>query len=479
MDPIEQITSAHSGKLRRSLSNRHIQLIAIGGAIGTGLFMGSGKTISIAGPSIVLVYLLIGAALFFVMRAMGELLLSDHSYGSFADFAEDLLGPWAGFFTGWTYWICWIITGMAEIIAIVGYIHFWYPDLPSWIPAAITVGALFILNSLTVKAFGETEFWFALIKVVAIIALIIGGSVLIITHYQGASLTHLWNHGGVFPNGFDGFLGGFQIAIFAFVGIELVGTTAAETKDPDKSLPKAINSIPIRIVLFYCLSLIVIMAVTPWDSINPEQSPFVTMFSLIGLTSAATVVNLIVLTSAASSCNSGIYSTSRMMFGLGNRGDSFAFFKKLTAHGVPIRSLTLTCILLLGSIAVMELGGSIIEAFTLVTSVASMLFIAVWSIILVSYVVYRKRFPERHENSKFKVPGGMVSIFAVFGFMVFALFALAGEKDTLIGMVAALVWFAILGFAYAMLNVFSDIPARRRADHKAKVAQQLKLNGLD
>ncbi|MGX1159452.1 L-asparagine transporter-like permease [Pseudarthrobacter sp. SLBN-100] len=308
------VISHQEPHLERQLTNRHIQLIAIGGAIGTGLFMGSGKTISAAGPSVIFVYMIIGFMLFFVMRAMGELLLSNLNYKSFSDFAADLLGPWAGFFTGWTYWFCWVITGIADVIAIAGYSKELWPGLPLWIPGLATVAILLFLNLVTVKAFGETEFWFALIKIVAIAALIIVGMFMIFTGFQSdagpATFTNLWSHGGFFPNEFMGFVAGFQIAVFAFVGIELVGTTAAEAKDPEKNLPKAINSIPIRVLLFYVGALIILMSVTPWTQFQAGHSPFIAMFSLAGLGAAATVVNLVVLSSAMSSANSGIYSTS-------------------------------------------------------------------------------------------------------------------------------------------------------------------------
>src|SRR5690606_24031555 len=307
--------------LARNLSNRHLQLIAIGGAIGTGLFMGSGKTISLAGPSILLVYAVIGFMLFFVMRALGEILLSNLEYRSFADFAGDYLGPWAQFFTGWTYWLCWIVTGVADVVAVSGYVSFWFPELALWIPALGLIFTLLALNLPTVRNFGEIEFWFALIKIVAIVGLIIAGVYMLSTGFtlpngSQASVAHLWNHGGFFPNGFLGFVAGFQIAVFAFVGIELVGTAAAETKDPVRNLPKAINSIPIRVVLFYLGALFVIITVIPWDQVDPSSSPFVAMFSLAGLGIAAHVVNFVVLTSATSSANSGIYSTARMIYGL-------------------------------------------------------------------------------------------------------------------------------------------------------------------
>ncbi|MDI9915210.1 D-serine/D-alanine/glycine transporter [Rhodococcus sp. IEGM 1379] len=451
--------------LSRQLSNRHIQLIAIGGAIGTGLFMGSGKTISLAGPSVIFVYMIIGFMLFFVMRAMGELLLSNMSYKSFSDFAADLLGPWAGFFTGWTYWFCWIVTGIADVIAISGYFKYWWPGLAAWIPALLTIAALLLLNLPTVRAFGEAEFWFALIKIVAIVALIIVGIVMVVSGFtapNGATsgIDNLWNDGGMFPTGFMGFVAGFQIAVFAFVGIELVGTTAAEAKDPEKNLPKAINSIPIRVLLFYVVALTVIIAVTPWREIEAGKSPFVAMFTLAGLGMAASVINFVVLTSAASSANSGIYSTSRMVYGLAQEGDAPKALGKLNSRKVPANALMFSCIFLLASLILLFSGDSVIEAFTVVTTISALLFMFVWTIILASYMVYRKRRPHLHAASKFKMPGGVVMCWVVLAFFVFILWALTTKDDTLQALIVTPIWFVALGIAWAII--------RRRPAHRAR-----------
>ncbi|WP_428639676.1 amino acid permease [Schaalia sp.] len=435
--------------LKRNLTNRHVQLIAIGGAIGTGLFMGSGKTIATSGPSVLLVYVIIGAVLFLFMRTMGELLLSDERYTTFADIARDLIGPWAGFVTGWTYWMCWVVTGVADMVAITGYVRFWWPNTPAWIPILAMTLLLFSLNAMTVKAFGETEFWFALVKIIAILALVAVGIAMVAlgtVDDQGsaAAVANLWSHGGFFPTGFTGFLGGFQIALFAFVGIELVGTTVAETADPEKTLPKAINSIPVRIMLFYVAALAAIMMVTPWDQVDPERSPFVTMFSMTGLGAAATIVNLVVLTSAASSANSGIYSTSRMLFGLANRGDAPKVFSRLSKRHVPRNALFLSCVLLLSAIILMASGDSISAAFTLVTSMSATLFMGVWVVIVVSYLLFLKRRPELHEASTFTAPGGALAAWTVLVFMAAMLVVLALFPDTRAGLLTSLIWIVFI-----------------------------------
>ncbi len=446
--------SAPPDHLQRSLSNRHLQLIAIGGAIGTGLFMGSGKTISLAGPSILFVYLIIGAMLFFVMRAMGELLLSNLEYKSFIDFSTDLLGPWAGFFCGWTYWFCWIITAIADVIAIAAYAQFWFPGLAPWIPAILCVLLLLSLNLVTVKLFGEMEFWFALIKIVAICALIITGAGLVAWGFQSpsgsvASLSNLWNDGGMFPMGLGGFFAGFQIAVFAFVGIELVGTTAAETANPQRNLPKAINSIPVRILIFYVLALVAIMAVTPWRDVVPGKSPFVELFVLAGVPAAASLINFVVLTSATSSANSGIFSTSRMLYGLAEEKHAPKAFSKLSRAAVPARGLLFSCAcLLLGAMLVYVIP-NLVTAFTLVTTLAAVLFMFVWSLILCAYIAYRRKRPQLHAASTFKMPGGVAMCYVCLAFFAFVLVLLTLQPDTLEALLASPVWFLILAIGYA------------------------------
>ncbi|MFF7105740.1 D-serine/D-alanine/glycine transporter [Pseudomonas sichuanensis] len=450
-------TPAEDQHLQRNLTNRHIQLIAIGGAIGTGLFMGSGKTISLAGPSIIFVYMIIGFMLFFVMRAMGELLLSNLNYKSFIDFSADLLGPWAGYFTGWTYWFCWVVTGIADVVAIAAYTQFWFPDMPQWIPALSCVALLLSLNLVTVKLFGEMEFWFALIKIVAILGLVVTGLYMVITGFQSpggdtASLANLWNDGGMFPHGLMGFFAGFQIAVFAFVGIELVGTTAAEAKNPERTLPRAINSIPIRIIVFYVLALVAIMAVTPWRDVVPGKSPFVELFMLAGLPAAASIINFVVLTSAASSANSGVFSTSRMLFGLAQEGDAPKAFEKLSRRAVPANGLYFSCACLLLGAVLIYLVPDVVEAFTLVTTVSAVLFMFVWTLILLSYLSYRKNRAALHAASSYKMPGGRFMCYVCLVFFAGILVLLSLRDDTRQALVVTPIWFVLLAVTYQFVR---------------------------
>ncbi|MDO5287518.1 MAG: amino acid permease [Actinomycetia bacterium] len=443
-------TSGSEQELQRGLSNRHLQLMALGGAIGTGMFMGSSKTINQAGPSSMLVYAVVGFFLYFMMRGMGEMLLSNLKYKSFRDIAEDLLGPLGGFVAGWTYWFAWIVAAMADLAAITGYAQFWWPDVPLWLPAAALAVTLFVLNVVAVRFFGEAEFWFALIKLVAVVALIIVAVWLLATGFvspQGhpAQISNLWNDGGFFPNGALGFLGGFQIAFFAFVGIEIVGTAAAETRNPHRTLPKAINAIPIRLALFYVLALAAIVMVIPWRQVVPGVSPFVTMFGLAGLGAAASVMNFVLLTAAASSDNSGLYSTSRMMYGLAMDGQAPGLFGRLSRRSVPQNALICSCLLLLSGVAFLYTSDSIIEAFTLVTSITSILFLFIWALIVVCYLVYRKKRPHLHEQSAYKMPLGIPMSWAVLVFFVVSLVVLCFDPETLQAVIWTPLWFVVVG----------------------------------
>ncbi len=457
---LDDSSSPH--ELQRKLSNRHLQLIAIGGAIGTGLFMGSGKTISLAGPSILIIYMIIGGMFFFLMRALGEILLSNLHYKSFIDMAHDLIGPAAGYYIGWSYWLGWVLVGIADLAAIINYLGFWLPPGEAFTPmgqAAISAGCVLLvlgINLLTVKLFGEIEFWFALIKILAILGLIGIGGYMVFMQFQPpqgavASFSHVWSHGGMFPKGATGFLAGFQIALFAFVGVELIGTMAAETKDPEKNLPKAINAIPTRIILFYVLSLFVVMSVTPWNQIPGDQSPFVTLFLHAGIPTSAIIMNLVVLSSVMSSMNSGVFSTSRMLFGLAKDGQAPQTLSQLSKRAVPAKGLIFSCCFIMAGAALQYFVPNSIEAFTLASSLCVILFISIWSLIMVCYIRYRKRSPELHAKSTFKMPGGVWMSYVILAFMLFALIILSLEPDTLKALMISPLWLVILGVTYRVL----------------------------
>ncbi|MET1178935.1 amino acid permease [Peribacillus simplex] len=439
-------------KLDRGLKNRHVQLIAIGGAIGTGLFLGAGKSIHLAGPSILFAYMITGIICFLIMRALGELLLSNLNFHSFVDFVRDYLGNMAAFVTGWTYWFCWISIAMADLTAVGLYTQYWFPSVPQWMPGLIALVILLFMNLATVKLFGEMEFWFALIKVIAILALIVIGIFMIIKGFStdsgAASFTNLWGHEGMFPNGINGFVLSFQMVVFAFVGIELVGLTAGETEDPEKVIPKAINNIPIRIIIFYIGALIVIMSVYPWNAIIPTESPFVQVFVAVGIAGAAGIVNFVVLTSAASACNSAIFSTSRMVYSLAKDKNAPVPFAKLNDRKVPSNALFFSTVVILISVVLNYLMPE--GVFTLITSISTVCFIFIWGITVISHLKYRKTRPDLVKKNKFKLPLYPISNYLILAFLAFVLVVLALADDTRVALFVTPVWFILLIAIYKM-----------------------------
>lgn len=439
-------------QLKRELSNRHIQLIAIGGAIGTGLFLGAGQSIHLAGPSILLTYIIVGFALFMFMRAMGEMLLSDTKFNSFADITNEYVGSLAGFITGWTYWLTWIISGMAEVTAVAKYVSFWFPQIPNWLSAFLCVLLLMYFNLLSTRLFGELEFWFALIKVGTIIALIIVGLAMVIMAYQTpygtSSFSNIYAHGGLFPNGAAGFFMSFQMAIFSFLGIEMIGITAGETKNPHKTLPKAINSVPFRILLFYIGAIAIIISIVPWNKLDPEDSPFVKLFALVGIPFAAGIINFVVLTAAASACNSGIFANSRTLFGLADRQQAPPSFQVTNKKGVPITAILITSSFLFIAVLLNYFIPNATTVFVYISTVSTVLNIFLWTLITIAYYRYTKQRPDQHERSNFKLPGGSKMAVCIIVFFIFIFGILLVNPETRIGVLLAPLWLIVLALMY-------------------------------
>ncbi|WP_125705523.1 amino acid permease [Lacticaseibacillus daqingensis] len=436
-------------ELARSLKSRHIQWIAIGGTIGTGLFLGAGQSIHLAGPSIVLAYMLAGGMCFLLMRAMGELLVSDVSQHSFVDFIKRYLGDNAAFVTGWTYWICWVSIAMAEVTAVGMYIRYWFPSLPQWIPGLLALVALLLLNLISVGLFGETEFWFSLIKVGAIIALIVVGAWMIATHYPTtsghASLGNLVNYGGFFPKGFGGFLASFQMVTFSFAGIEMVGMTASETANPKKVIPEAINELPVRIILFYIGALLVIMSIYPWSAVSPSSSPFVQVFNNVGVRAAADIINFVVLTAAASACNSSLFTTGRMLFSLtlNTKNHALKPFGRLSRRQVPANAIIGSGVVIAAAVVLnMILPGSV---FTLIASVSTTSFLFVWAMIILAHLKYRQANP--HAKG-FVAPFFPYGDYLVLAFLLGIGVIMLKNRTTMVPALLAIAWLLVIGFGH-------------------------------
>lgn len=394
-----------------ALGNRQVQMIAIGGAIGVGLFLGAGGRLAATGPALVLSYAVAGLAAFFVMRALGELVLYRPTSGSFVEYAGEFVGPWAAFASGWMYWINWAFTGIAELTAIATYVSYWAPGFPEWLTALISLAFVLAVNLASVKLFGELEFWFALLKVLAIVAFLVTGLIMVILAVEGAGPANLTAHGGFFPNGFPVVLMSLQSVVFAYASIELVGITAGETKNPREIMPKAINGVVWRIAIFYVGSVLLLAMVLPWTAYNAGTSPFVTVFSSLGVPWAADAMNLIVITAALSSCNSGLYSTGRILRSMALKREAPGFTGSLNSRHVPFGGILMTAAVFVAGVALFYFVPA--RAFNIATGVASLGVITTWA----TLVYCQLRLRRTRQDSAFPMPGSPYTNWLTLGFL--------------------------------------------------------------
>jgi AAT family amino acid transporter len=437
-------------EMQRALSNRHVQLIAIGGTIGTGLFMGAGNSIKLTGPSILVVYAIAGFFMFMMMRAIGEMLYQDPSQHTFINFITKYVGRPAGYFAGWSYWISLIFVGMAEITAVAHYVQFWFPDWPNW---AIQIGFLVVLsmvNLIAVKIFGEAEFWFAMIKIVAILALIVTGIMMVVTGFKApngevASVANITSHFSLFPNGVFNFMIAFQMVFFAFQGMEFIGITTSETKNPRQILPRAINQMTIRILIFYIGALAVIMMIYNWHSLDPNQSPFVQVFQLAGIKWAAALVNFVVLTSASSALNAALYSTGRHLYQLGTETNNrfMKNFSSLSENGVPAAAILFSAGMILLSPVISSIP-AISNAFTFVTSASSSVYLVIYILTMVAHWRFRKS--QDFMPDGFKMPGYKIMNPLVVMFFIYVFVTLFMQQATIYAAVGGVIWVIVFGY---------------------------------
>ncbi|HWR06034.1 amino acid permease [Sporomusa sp.] len=438
-------------ELKRGLKERHIQLIALGGSIGVGLFLGSSAAIQTAGPALLFAYLIGGIVVFCLLRALGEVAVAYPVAGSFSTYAHTFLGPLPGFLTGWTYWFMWVVTGMAEITAVGVYMNYWFPELPQWIPALAAVVIMTGVNLVAVEAFGEFEFWFALIKIIAIVLLILGGFGMILfgvgNNGVPLGISHLWQHGGFFPYGISGVVMALAMVLFSYVGIEVIGITAGEAKEPGKSLPAAIDKVFWRIILFYIGSLYVIMSIYPWTEIGSVGSPFVSVFEKLGVANAAGIMNFVVLSAALSSCNSGVFSTGRMLYTLAAQGEAPAFLRKLNNSQVPVNGVLVSSACLTAGVALNYFIPA--KVFTYVTSIGTFSCLWVWATIVIVQTKFRRSLSPG-ERAKLAYPMPWYPVSGIFCLLMLGLVAvvMSQDPDTLLALVIGPIWLLGLTMAY-------------------------------
>ncbi|MGG0936772.1 amino acid permease [Brevibacillus centrosporus] len=453
-------------ELKRGLEARHIQMIALGGTIGVGLFMGSASTIKWTGPSVMLAYAIVGIFIFLIMRAMGEMLYVEPSTGSFATFGHKYIHPIAGYLTAWSNWFQWVVVGMAEIIAVGTYMQYWFPDLPPWIPGIIAMVILGAANLFSVKSFGEFEFWFAMIKIVTIVVMIIIGLGLIFFGIgnggNAIGLSNLWAHGGFFTGGWSGFFFALSLVIGAYQGVELIGITAGEAKEPRKTLTSAIQSIIWRILIFYIGAIFVIVTVYPWNELQAIGSPFVATFAKIGITAAAGVINFVVITAAMSGCNSGIYSAGRMLYTLGVNGQAPKVFTKLSENGVPLLGTIGVLIGLFVGVILSYIAPA--NLFVYVYSASVLPGMVPWFVILISQINFRKAKGAEMDKHPFKMPFAPVTNYVTIVFLLLVLVGMWINDETRVSLIAGLVFMAIVVISFYAFGISKAKPLSTQTD---------------
>lgn len=399
-------------ELKRSMTAGQMEMISLGGAIGVGLFMGASSTIKWTGPSVLLAYIFVGVILYIVMRALGEMLYVDPGTGSFADYASEHVHPIAGYLAEWANVFQYIVVGISEVVATTEYLRFWWKDTSDWVAGVIIILFLLVANLASAKAYATLEFWFAMIKVVTIILMILLGFAVILFGFGNGGhpvgFSNLWSHGGFFTGGLKGFFFSMAIIVGSYEGIELIGISAGEVSDPHKAIVKSVKSVLWRILIFYVGAIFVIVTIYPWNKLDSIGSPFVTTFAKVGITAAASVINFVVLTAALSGANSGIYSSSRMLYKLAHEGEAPKTFGHVSKRIVPSHAIIgITSGIFIGfmlNVLAQFLNKSLANVFVIVYSSSVLPGMVAWFVILLAELRFRKKNPDLMKNHPFKLP---------------------------------------------------------------------------
>jgi L-asparagine permease len=410
----------------KTLKPRQVQMIAIGGAMGTGLFMSTGGRLHTGGPGLFLVYAFCGVFVFFIMRALGELTVYRPSSGSFVSYAREFLGEKAAFIVGWMYFCNWAAASIVDVTAIALYVRYWgaFRVAPQWSIALIALVIVLAMNTISVKAFGEMEFWTSLIKVVALVIFLIVGTVFLVGRYHvdahSTGPEVIVSHGGLFPTGVLQLVIVTSGAVFTYAGLELLGTAGGETENPHKVIPRVINSVMLRIAVFYVGSLMLLVLLLPYTAYTEGTSPFVSFFSQIGFPGAHHVMNFVILTAALSSLNAGLYSTGRMLRSMAMNGTAPKFTAWMSSAGVPFAGIALTgCVTLAGIVLNLVVPAN---AFNIALELAALGVIAAWgTIILCQLQLYRRSQRGLLARPRFRLPGAPYTCYATLMFLAVVL----------------------------------------------------------
>ena len=397
----------------------------MGGAIGTGLFLGSAHVIQSAGPSIILGYAIGGLIAFLIMRQLGEMIVHEPVAGSFSHFANKYWGKFPGFLAGWNYWILYILVAMTELTAVAKYINYWWPHIPAWASVLTFFIIITLVNLGNVKFYGESEFWLSIIKVTAVVSMILFGLYLLFTAGENstASFSNLWTHGGFFPHGFEGLFYMLAFLMFAFGGIELIGMAAAEAENPEKTIPKAINQVVFRVLIFYVGALTILLSLVPWNQLELgglDKSPFVMIFSQLGIDWAAHLLNFIILTAALSVYNSGMYANSRMLFGLAKQGNAPKIFEKTNKQGVPIPAVLFSAVLIFGCVVLNYVAPE--DALSNLIYIVVGALVLNWAMIALTHLKFKQAMKAQNQRAVFPALWAPVSNYLVLAFIAVVLY---------------------------------------------------------
>ncbi|MBJ9974032.1 amino acid permease [Pseudomonas sp. S75] len=371
------IQSEHDPRLKRALKTRHISMLALGGVIGAGLFVGSSAVISATGPGAFITYAITGAIVALVMRMLGEMAAAHPSKGSFVDYARLAFGPAAGYMTGWLYWYFWVIVVGFEAVVGGQIINAWLPDLPVWMIALGLMLVMTLLNLMSVHSFGEAEYWFAGVKVAAIVVflLVAGAYAFHVWPNSDASFGHLTEHGGFLPHGLGSLFTGVVIVIFSMTGVEVATLAAAESEDPTRNIRKAVNTVMVRILVFFVLATFLIVVVQPWTDLSPGKSPFVTTLDHMGIPGAGALLNVVILVAVLSVLNAGLYTSSRLLFVLASHGEAPSWMTAVSRRGVPVRGVLASTLIGYGCVVIAALWPQTVFQFLINSSGTVFLFV--------------------------------------------------------------------------------------------------------
>lgn len=431
----------------RALKNRHIQMIALGGAIGTGLFYGSASSIKMVGPGVILSYFLAGIIIYWVMRMLGEMATHEPDSGSISHFAYKYGGGFAGFLAGWNCWFLYVLVSMAELSVVGIYINFWFPDVPTWITSLVILVAITWINVSTVKLFGEAEFVFTLIKIAAVVLMIVlGGALVFMGTSAETGVANLWRFGGFFPNGMHGLVFSMVVVLFAFGGTEMVGIAAGESEDPEKTIPKATNQIIWRIFVFYVGTMAVLIMLYPWNKVGMDGSPFVTIFQSLGIPAAPSILNFVVLIAAISVYNSCTYSSSRMLYSLAQQGNAPRWLGSLNSKKVPANAILFSGAITLIVVAINYLIPN--GAFMRVMAVATAALIITWVMIVLIHLRFRKRHQQLGTPLVYKAPAFPIINWIVLAFMGGVLVVMTQIESSRPAVIILPIWLVVLYVGY-------------------------------